>query len=310
MQRQPFAEVAGNASSNARSPSPSKVFRVGQQEQSYAGCTLDSVVRNAGSVIAALEAEVRGRCLLPPSSRPMPLTTPKHPVNSGVHLPCWRLRALQGSHIADALYPAPPRSALHLQPAAAASSSPRVDTVPINRLASEVAASEDVVSAWEQVETLRGQLRQKDAELAGALEALEAAQQQQLVLHDGAGAGALQHRPAEAAAPRPPSAGQQLAQFLKDQLAERDSELEAAHRQVAAAQQQLLVRAREQAATEAAAAAAVHRAQQAEAAAQHLEARLEAADHDRATLEQELAATRGGCWIGLCVGCIPTPLIC
>ena len=171
--------------------------------------------------------------------------------------------------------------------------SPPPDTVFINRLATEVAAGADVVAAWEQVEALRGQLRSKDAELHGALEALEALQQ--AGAHGEGGGGGGTSTAAALLPSRPPSAGQQLAQFLKDQLSERDEELAAAHRAVAAAQQQLLARAREQAAAEAQARAAAHRAEQVEAALLHVEGQLAAAERDRVALQEELVATRGEC---------------
>lgn len=100
-----------------------------------------------------------------------------------------------------------------------------MDTLLIRRLASDVAADADVVAAWEQAEALRQQLRHKDADLQSALEALAAAQ---------AGGSIpsfmVQHQE---------SGGQQLARFLKDQLAMRDEELAAAQDEAARLRQQL-----------------------------------------------------------------------
>lgn len=100
-----------------------------------------------------------------------------------------------------------------------------VDSLLIRRLASDVRRGSDVVAAWSEVDALRAELRRKDEELAAALEALEAAQRY------GESPGALQ-RHAE-------TAGQQLARFLKDQLAMRDDQLEAAHAEADALRQQL-----------------------------------------------------------------------
>lgn len=101
---------------------------------------------------------------------------------------------------------------------------PPVDTVLIRRLASDVAATDDVVAAWQQVEELRGELRRKDAELAAALEALAAAQ-------------AFGESPRAVALHRE-TAGQQLSRFLKDQLAARDEQLAIAQADAAAAVQE------------------------------------------------------------------------
>lgn len=75
------------------------------------------------------------------------------------------------------------------------------------------------MAAWEEVESVRQALRLKDAELASALEALAAAQA------FGESPGAVQ-RHSE-------TAGQQLARFLKDQLAMRDGQLAAAQAEAA-----------------------------------------------------------------------------
>lgn len=106
-----------------------------------------------------------------------------------------------------------------LPPAASSGQLQPVDTLLIRRLASDVAHSSDVVAAWEEVESLRQALRLKDAELASALEALAAAQA------FGESPGAVQ-RHSE-------TAGQQLARFLKDQLAMRDGQLAAAQAEAA-----------------------------------------------------------------------------
>lgn len=83
----------------------------------------------------------------------------------------------------------------------------------IRRLASDVVAADDVVAAWQEVEALHQELRRKDGELAAAMEALAAAQ----AFGESPGAAARHHE----------TAGQQLARFLKDQLAARDAQLEA-----------------------------------------------------------------------------------
>ena len=63
----------------------------------------------------------------------------------------------------DARYISPPAAGLGApQPCS------HIDTGLINRLAAEVAPA-DVVSAWEEVEALRRQLRRKDEELHSAL---------------------------------------------------------------------------------------------------------------------------------------------
>lgn len=176
-----------------------------------------------------------------------------------------------------------------------------VSTALINRLASDVARA-DVVSAWEQVEALRHELRRKDAELQAALEAVEHLQQQQ---HDhqqqqhsapsgaGAAAGALQ--PALLEQQHPPSAGQQLAQFLKEQLAERDAALEAAEGRAVALQAALAARDSEAAGVEVQCRALAARAQEAEAALAGARAQLAKADQERAALLDELVQMRGRC---------------
>jgi hypothetical protein len=93
---------------------------------------------------------------------------------------------------------------------------------------------------------------------------------------------------------RPPSAGQQLAQFLKEQLAEREEDAMRAHRQAAALQQQLLANANELAAMEGQCRALARRAEEAESALQQAHAQLAATDRDRAAMGQELQASRGG----------------
>lgn len=152
-----------------------------------------------------------------------------------------------------------------------------VNTALINRLASEVAAGSDVVSAWEQVEELRSQLRQKDSDLQHALETVDY----------------LQNKDSFLQTDRPPSAGQQLAQFLKDQLQEREDEVQQAYRQIAALQQQALTTWKECGALDAHNKLLHHRAEQAEACIQHLEDQLKRLEHDKKTLEDELSVVRG-----------------
>ncbi len=113
-----------------------------------------------------------------------------------------------------------------------------VNTLLIRRLASEVVASDDVVAAWAQVEALREELRRKDGELSDALGALAAAPM-------------CAESPRSAAAHRE-TAGQQLARFLKDQLAARDAQLEAAAMETAAARRKASEHAAALAASEAA----------------------------------------------------------
>ena len=138
------------------------------------------------------------------------------------------------------------------------SDSHRVDTLLIRRLASDVAAGSDVVAAWEEVEALRQELRHKDAELGSALEALAAAQQY------GESPRAVQRHQE--------TAGQQLARFLKDQLALRDRQLAGAQAQAADLRQQLAASEQRQGAAE---------------------AEAEGLRRQQAGLEQELLAARG-----------------
>lgn len=214
--------------------------------------TQQSVERNAALVLQALEAEVRAprggdRAGQPtpvcPTRRRLALAAAGCAHRARLPSPCPiapqsppRAAGSQGSGTADLaqLYAAaqpggaPPTSAGAggsatppdpLPPAASSGQLQPVDTLLIRRLASDVAHSSDVVAAWEEVESLRQALRLKDAELASALEALAAAQA------FGESPGAVQ-RHSE-------TAGQQLARFLKDQLAMRDGQLAAAQAEAA-----------------------------------------------------------------------------
>lgn len=138
-----------------------------------------------------------------------------------------------------------------------------VDTLLICQLASDVAASDDVVAAWAKVEALREELRRKDDELSTALEALSTAQ----ACADSPRATAAHHE----------TAGQQLARFLKDQLAARDAQLEAAAADAAAARREAAERAAALAASNAA-------RRELEAALQEAQAALQAAQGEYSLL--------------------------
>lgn len=238
--------------------SPTKLTPAPGSAAAPSEITQQSVERNAALVLQALEAEVRGIDVVdhaqPPPAAPTCVAPPLHRrlalaaagCAACTHYPCPRSPCQQsppgatgsgGSGTAELaqLYAAaqpgaaPPASAGaggsaspadDLPPAASSSGQLQpVDTLLIRRLASDVAHSSDVVAAWEEVEALRQALRLKDAELASALEALAVAQA------FGESPGAVQ-RHSE-------TAGQQLARFLKDQLAMRDGQLEAAQAEAA-----------------------------------------------------------------------------
>lgn len=230
--RQPLGATNNGAGWGGPFGSPTKLGGAPRDGGDWAGCmpgcSPGALEREARAVIDALEAEV--------SCRPR-LMGGAACTRRLAAAACRRLALPDTSHRPSALcmqsppvhQPAPASSTLVLAASGSAAGTPvgagpppplTVDTQLIQRLASDVAAADDVVAAWEQVEALRRELRHKDAELASALEALAAAQAAE-------SPGTLaRHRE---------TAGQQLARFLKDQLAARDAQLAAAAADAAAA---------------------------------------------------------------------------
>ncbi|GAB4823296.1 hypothetical protein N2152v2_010342 [Parachlorella kessleri] len=159
-----------------------------------------------------------------------------------------------------------------------------IDTGLINRLAAEVAQA-DVVSAWEEVEALRRQLRRKDDDLHSALAEIEHLQHEVHL----AGGTLL---PTQALGARPASAGQQLAQFLKEQLAQRDEEVLSASRQIATLQQQVLAKAGELTAAQGQCQVLARQAAQAEDGLAQAREQLAAVEQACAALQREVLAVQ------------------
>ena len=141
----------------------------------------------------------------------------------------------------------------------------------------------DLASAWAACEDLQRQLRQREEQLGCALDALDEAARGAAPGSTafGGGGGALVSAQQE-------TAGQQLSRFLKEQLALRDEELEAARR--AAADAAGLAAALDGARAEAHALREENAALEAELAEAHQQARESGADAEEARLE--LAAVR------------------
>lgn len=212
--------------------SPTKL--VPSESESQGAISNEEVHRNAALVLQALEIEASAggccRCRRKAAGQQRGSSEPAllSPPDAGCRRPPLEplvpacLLSGVGPHLL-ALSTLP--FTLQSPPAAEPDASSGVDTLLIRRLASDVQRGSDVVAAWGEVELLRGELRRKDDELATALEALAAAQQY------GESPGALQ-RHSE-------TAGQQLARFLKDQLAMRDDQLAATQAEAATLREQL-----------------------------------------------------------------------